>query len=312
VQFDCRITTSNTLGQVSFSSKFPEKYDIEGLRLSLLLEDALAAQPGLKLQSSDASSSQNTYATPLLSGALLTAIFRNDKLAGIKIADPHAQYYDEFTRPLPDPALYPSPQGAAGSPFEDTNLKLWVLSELHFARALHLGEPEDLVAHIEGRRIDLESEGYEPRPAVVDYLARYPLNAELLARVDALGADPASPIYRSIYYHWSGESPDFDVTNLNGIGSCVNLKLLHLELMCEDGLDLAPLLEAASIEKIGIDLRRGRFVNLDVLSQLPRLKEVISSAHQGNDSAVIAALKLKGVKVTVTGTTYNNSGPRLP
>jgi hypothetical protein len=312
VHFDCRITTNNMLGEVSFLSKFPAKYGVEGLNVGMTFQGALAARADLTLDDSGTSPDRREYKALLQSGALLRAVFDNDALVGISIMDPHATYYEQYSRPLPDPSLYPAPEGSAGLPFKDTNLKLWVLNELQFAKAVRLGEPEDLVAHVEGRYVDLEAEGYEPRPAVLDYLARYPLGIDLLARVDALGADPASSIYRSIYYHWGGGSPDFDVTSLEGIGSCVNLKSLHLELMCADALDLAPLVDANSIEKIGLDLRRGRFANLNVLAQMPKLKEVIASAPEGNDGAVVAALKLKGVTVILPASRSSYSGPRLP
>lgn len=63
------------------------------------------------------------------------------------------------------------------------------MSSLLDAKLLDLGTPEQLATHVLGRPIDMEKEGYDLIPEALDYLARYPLNDDLLDSVERMEFD---------------------------------------------------------------------------------------------------------------------------
>ncbi|TKT75804.1 hypothetical protein XW59_018355 [Aquamicrobium sp. LC103] len=121
---------------------------------------------------------------------------------------------------------YPAPQGPAGAPFADVNLKLAVLSALDEQGTIALGEPPKLAEHLLGRSFDVATEGYRLVPEVLDYLARYPLDSQKLATLETLNLDGGSTIYHHIWHFWHGEDDTFEVASLGGIENCANLREL--------------------------------------------------------------------------------------
>ena len=91
--------------------------------------------------------------------------------------------------------------------------------------------------------------GYDPVPEALDYLARYPLTEELLAKVTSLETDGGSEIYRYIEYFWDGETDDYTISSLDGIEALVNLKRVRFISMVHDDIDRTPL------KRLGIEVK---------------------------------------------------------
>jgi len=170
---------------------------------------------------------------------------RFDAVYAITFRSPAAVY------PAKQPVPYPAAAGEPGAPFKDPNFKLAVLSELIDAKVIDLGSPRDLAAHVLGRPVDLEAAGYEPIPAAYDYLVRYPLTPEQLAGVASLTFDGGSTIYPYVFFHWDGETAEFDIASLEGIGHCPNLTEFLVIAMTAK-LDLRPLLTLPRLKKVGL------------------------------------------------------------
>lgn len=165
---------------------------------------------------------------------------------------------------------YPAPQGPAGAPFADVNFKLAVLSALDEQGTIVLGDPPKLTEHLLGRRFDIDAEGYEPVPEVLDYLARYPLDSETLAALEVLNLDGGSMIYHHIWHFWHGEYDTYDVASLDGIEHCANLREFGVASMLSpvDVSRLTPLRSLADVY-IGTNV-----ANIGALRDLPSLERV--------------------------------------
>ncbi|WP_244471314.1 DUF7256 domain-containing protein [Rhizobium ecuadorense] len=182
----------------------------------------------------------------------------------IGFSNPAAEY------PEPTEPSYPAAVSVAGAPFADPNLKLVVLSSLLDAKHIDLGTPGQLAAHVLGRAVDLEDEGYEIIPQARDYLERYPLTDDLLATVEEIEFDGGGTVYEYAWYFWDGEDDVFDVKDLSGIELCRNLKRFSAISMIGN-VDVRTLVSFPKLEHLrlstGID-------HIEGLLDLPRLKEV--------------------------------------
>lgn len=199
---------------------------------------------------------------------------------------------------------YPAPSGSPGAPFADPNLKLAIMSGLLDKGAIDLGTSTELAEHVLRRKVDFETEGYDPIPAVRDYLERYPLTPEILRQADSLILDGGNSIYFYIWFFWHGEDDTFDVENLAGLGNCPNIKSLDLISMI--GLvDLRHLVPMPQLQ----DLRVGvGIANIPALLDMPALRsvqilndriydEVMTPGHPTR--SVMEMLKERGVSIWV-------------
>ena len=177
--------------------------------------------------------------------------------------------------------LYP-PALQRDKSFVDLNLKLPILDELLGNGLLNLGEPDELVSHVLKKKIDLESDGWDLIEPALEYLRKYPLSQSLLDQVYRLEFDGCLAIYRYAFYHWGGESHEFDVTSLSGIEKCRNLKRINVisMLTCED---LEPIGKLHNLEEIELS-GDGEWRNLQCLLDLPRLRKVRFFSNEINDS----------------------------
>ncbi len=295
--FAVHVTVDEKIGAISFLRDFPSKYLIESVHVGMPQDAALAARPTLQRTPREVEGGIAHHFESLSDSLELRVAFRNGQVLAIELSDPLAKYPDPKAYQAAPPGRYPEPVEPAGAPFADPNLKLWALAALVADGHVDLGDPEELAMHVLARYVDLEHEGYEPIAAVRDYLVRYPLSPELLAKVEAIGGDAASDVYRCIWYHWGGEEDLFDVRSLDGIAACVNLRRLSLDMMVAQKLDLQPLAGLPRLEDIELSLERDKHTPLKVLLSLPSLRSITTHDDPRNDAALVAELKLKAVRV---------------
>lgn len=303
-----RLDRDGVVGSIAYDWRFTEA-SVEGLSMGMALREAEAKLPSLEVGADIPMMRGVRLGTlKLPGGAIIRVKFTLERLNGISMNNAEAEY----TEPTAPP--YPEPTGEQGAPFADPNFKLVVLSSLLDAKALDLGRPEDLVAHVLKRPVDLEEEGYAPIDEVIDYLARYPLPASLLDQVKSIVLDGGNEIYSYPYYFWGGDDDMFDVSSLGGIEHCRNLKSLEAISMI-DRLDIQQLAPLSKLEYLSISTS---FDNLGALSNLEGLQrlrllddEVYAQAMTpGHPTRIqFEQLKARGIVVYVSPMTWQGERP---
>lgn len=292
--FCARLDVSRCIGKVSFFGRFPSKYVIEGLHLGMPQPQALAVHSGWVVcaSESDADRGISAFRCDLPSGLRLTTRFARDSLIGLDLELPDREYpRADVWAPAPA-GKYPLPDAEPGLPFADPNLKLVVLNELVQAGVVDLGNADELAMHVLQRCVNLEAEGAQLIPEIYDYLLRYPLSEEQLARVQSLCFDGGLDIYFLIWPRWDGETDEFSVRSLSGIERCPNLRKLSENALTEK-LDLRPLQGLKQLQELEL---AGRHDHGEVLLELPALGAF--RCFEGDvDPELLDALRAKGVAV---------------
>lgn len=185
--------------------------------------------------------------------------------------------------------------------FTDRGLHLGVLDAL-----LDSGDiaADDLKAVVESTGPDGPDDGYPgPGPrlaASLNLLHAVPVPAATAATVDRLDFDGGNEIYmlieQTLDIDTGGESDDYNVTSLDGIGALSGLLSLDL-----DGhgyrstpLDLTPLADHPTLETL---LLTGDCTAAGVLESLPALRELDVRLARLDDPDVPARLASRGVTI---------------
>jgi hypothetical protein len=287
--FLAQIDSSDHIGAIYFHEPFPKAVEIAGLRFGMSLAEAQAKQPELKEALRLPVYESVHYSAEVSSHYRMLVEFRWGKLYQIGFRNPQAVY------PPKQPMVYPPPAGNPGAPFADPNFKLVVLSSLLESDALDLSSYQDLASHVLKRPIDLEKEGYHLLPQAYDYLARYPLTDADLALVETITFDGGNAIYPYCYRFWHGETKEFDIRSIDGIGRCENLRSIICIALIEK-LDIAQLVGLQKLEEINLP---ETCVNPQRLLDLPALKKL--AFHEGTvaDPILLMRLRAKGVAIKI-------------
>jgi hypothetical protein len=286
--FEAQIDTSGHIGLLRYREPFPGSAEIAGLRIGMTVEAALAALPQLSLAFRLPVYESATYKAAISSHYQLAVEFRWGKLHAVTFRNPLAVY------PEKQAMAYPASAGTPGAPFGDPNFKLVVLSSLLESDALDLAEPADLARFVLGRPVDLEKEGYRLIREAYDYLVRYPLTEADLARVETLTFDGGNDIYPYCFKFWDGETREFDVASIAGIGLCRNLRRLTFIALIEriDAADLAGLDKLEEIDLPATCTSPERLLDLPALKRLTFRRSAIGEA-------VIATLRSRGATLRI-------------
>ena len=287
--FTARLDIDGRVGSLDFQEPFPSTTAIAGLHLGMSARAAREVVPNLIMFHSTDAQGAEYYAAGLRGGCRLGVEFHWGRLCKIALFDLNAKYPEKTAVP------YPAAVGQPGDPFEDPNFKLVVLSSLNGIRAIDLGLPQDLAEFVLRRPVDLEKDGYEPIREAYDYLARYPLGAAELAKVEALNFDGGNPIYRHFYYFWDGEVRDYDVTSVRGITRCINLREFNHASMLKH-FDAAHLVGLNHLETLSFECECR---NPKRLLELPALKWLTFHRAAIDDPALITTFKRRGIAVRV-------------
>ncbi|MBX9773311.1 MAG: hypothetical protein K2Y71_02770 [Xanthobacteraceae bacterium] len=289
--FTARLDINGRVGSLDFQEPFPATTPIAGLYLGMSARAACDAVPKLVMFHRAAAQGAEYSAAGLAGGCRLGAEFLGGKLHKIALFDLTARYPDKVAVP------YPAPAGRPGDPFEDPNFKLVVLSSLKGIQAIDLGQPQDLAEFVLRRSVDLEKEGCAPIREAYDYLARYPLTDEDLAKVEALNFDGGNPIYRHFHYCWDGEARDYDVTSISGIARLTNLREFNHVSMLKH-FDAAHLVGLNQLETLSFECGCR---NPERLLELPALRWLTFHRHAIADASLIATFRQRGITVRVIG-----------
>jgi hypothetical protein len=305
--FVARLDVDGAVAWLKYDWRFPTAAPVDGVHMGASLAATRDARPDLAIEADRLGGPDGRYGFHHYpDGSRLLVTFTMDMVNRIQLFRLDAT----FAEALPPP--YPEPAGAPGAPFADPALKLAVLSALLDAKAIDLGTPEQLAAHVLGRAVDPDEEGYVPIPEVRDWLERYPLDDALLARVTKLVLDGGSAIYPYVDSYWGGEDEQFDVATLAGIEHCPNLAEFHVTALIGT-VDLRQLtvLPNLRVIQVGVDV-----AHLEALLAMPALEAVgqMSDAAYGEAMghgaarAVYEALKARGVRVWVHWMTHTGPG----
>lgn len=145
----------------------------------------------------------------------------------------------------------PEPTGK-GIPFTDFNFKLTVIQELMYNRKL-LRPKFDVYEFAEvcnKRKIDIDKEGCEPIPEVIEYFKKLEISKKLAKHITEIYQDGGNEIYAQIIpLDWSGSDDYFDIQSSADVVHFPNLKKMTLfstapelyEELKEKGIDAKPL-----------------------------------------------------------------------
>jgi len=110
--------------------------------------------------------------------------------------------------------------------FKDFGFKLAVINELMYNREI-LKPKFDLNEFIKGyqkRKIDIDEEGYEIIPEIMEYFKNIELTAKMVKDIDELVTDGGDYIYMQICPFWSGEDDIFNIKSVVDSDLLPNLK----------------------------------------------------------------------------------------
>lgn len=134
--------------------------------------------------------------------------------------------------------------------FKNLNFKLAVVQYLMYDKGLL--EPRfdahEFAAEYTRRKIDIDSEGYEPIPEILRWFEKLPVPARLAEYVTELEMDGGDEIYTQICPFWDGEDNRFSVDSIAGSELKQFPKLKRVTLMSSRPDRVTPLLEKQGIE----------------------------------------------------------------
>ncbi|UOQ70754.1 DUF6892 domain-containing protein [Hymenobacter cellulosilyticus] len=132
--------------------------------------------------------------------------------------------------------------------FQDFNFKLAVIQVLMYEQEL-LQPAFSLRAFAktyQGRRIDIEKDGYDIIPEVRDYFLALEIPAALLTQVEEIYQDGGDDIYHHLYPFWDGEDETFTITSTADLALLPNLR--KMTLFYDDREEMIAQFQAQGIE----------------------------------------------------------------
>ena len=134
--------------------------------------------------------------------------------------------------------------------FKNLNFKLAVVQHLMYDKGLL--EPRfdayEFAAEYTRRKIDIDSEGYEPIPEILRWFEKLPVPARLAEYVTELEMDGGDEIYTQICPFWDGEDNRFSVDSIAESELKQFPKLKRVTLMSSCPQLIIPLFERLNIE----------------------------------------------------------------
>lgn len=139
-----------------------------------------------------------------------------------------------------------------GINFTDFNFKLTVIQELMYNQELLRPKFDiyEFAKTYDKRKIDIDKEGYEPIPEVLEYFKKLRIDKKLAKHITEIYQDGGNEIYAQIIpLDWSGTDDIFDIQSADDVVHFPNLKKMTLfstapglyEELKEKGIDDKPL-----------------------------------------------------------------------
>mgnify|MGYP003617710349 CR=1 FL=1 len=114
--------------------------------------------------------------------------------------------------------------------FTDFNFKLAIIEELMYGKEL-LKPKFDVYEFVElfdKRIIDVDEEGCEPIPEVVDYFKKLEIDKKLAEQITEIYQDGGNEIYMNVAPQWEGEDDMFNIKSYEDLKHFPNLKKMTL------------------------------------------------------------------------------------
>jgi hypothetical protein len=114
--------------------------------------------------------------------------------------------------------------------FTDFNFKLAVMQELMYNQKLlkPVFDLHQFVRFHTAREIDVEAEGYEFIPEVIDYFEKFEIEKSLADKITELHQDGGNNIYLEVISFWDGEDDVFNIRSFKDAAQFKNLKFISL------------------------------------------------------------------------------------
>lgn len=114
--------------------------------------------------------------------------------------------------------------------FKDINFKLCAIEELMYTQKVLTPKLDvyDFVENYKGRKINIDEEGYDIIPEVLEYFNQLEIPADLLANISEIYQDGGNDIYMQICPFWSGTDDIFNITNVEDSALFPNLKKMTI------------------------------------------------------------------------------------
>ena len=134
--------------------------------------------------------------------------------------------------------------------FESFGFKLAIVQSLMYDKKLLTPKFDiyDFAQVYEGRKIDVDKEGYEPIQEAVEWFKKLPIPVTLADEMTELLVDGENEIYSQIIPFWDGEDDYFDIRNVSEeeIRQFKNLK--KMEVMPQENWDEMEVFKKCGIE----------------------------------------------------------------
>lgn len=135
--------------------------------------------------------------------------------------------------------------------FKDFNFKLAIIEELMYNKKILTPKFDvyEFGEFYDKREIDIEEEGYEPIPEVVEYFKKLEIDKKFAEEITEIYQDGGNEIYMNITPFWDGEDDEFNIRNYEDLKYFPNLKKMTLfetdikviEELKSKGIEIKPL-----------------------------------------------------------------------
>jgi virulence-associated protein VapD len=114
--------------------------------------------------------------------------------------------------------------------FADFNFKLSVIEELMFNQKVLTPEFDvyEFVEVYSKRKIDIDKEGYEIIPEVLDYFEKLVISKKMLEKVTEINQEGGNKIYTQLCPFWDGEDNLFNIKSFEDVKHLQKLKRMNL------------------------------------------------------------------------------------
>ena len=114
--------------------------------------------------------------------------------------------------------------------FKDFNFKLAVIQELMYNQKIlkPVFDVWEFAEKYKKRKIDIDEEGYEIIPEVLEYFKNIEIMPEMAKKVEHISMDGGDDIYLNIIPFWDGEDDVFDIKSADDVAHFPKLKKIDL------------------------------------------------------------------------------------
>ena len=175
--------------------------------------------------------------------------------------------------------------------FPDINLRLAIVQALQDAELLRPFDKEAFYEEATGEPYDDNADyNYEYNEDIARAITGAPVTAAMLAKIDALSWDATCDVIFDVWTHFDGESEEFEIRDLTGIGRLTGLRSFSIDHAGHvERLD--PFTECPALEELV--LVGGAVSDLTPLRSLPKLRKLTPDVQEISDLSPLAGLAIE-------------------